>query len=210
MPEEKIENEEYDYKAELDYKIENVVATVSVEITERIDLTQIARKLTDVEYNPKRFPGLIMRIEKPKATILIFSTGKMVVTGMRRAAEAERVVNNVIKNVKKAGIKLSNPKISIVNIVTSGDLHTRIDLDMMIIVMEYVMFEPEVFPGLIYHMKNPKAVFLVFSTGRFVCTGAKSREIVEKAVIKLNRQVRELGIAKKVVAVSNYEDINFI
>jgi len=210
MPEEKIENEEYDYKAELDYKIENVVATVSVEITERIDLTQIARKLTDVEYNPERFPGLIMRIEKPKATILIFSTGKMVVTGMRRAAEAERVVNNVIKNVKKAGIKLSNPKISIVNIVTSGDLHTRIDLDMMIIVMEYVMFEPEVFPGLIYHMKNPKAVFLVFSTGRFVCTGAKSREIVEKAVIKLNRQVRELGIAKKVVAVSNYEDINFI
>jgi len=210
MPEEKIENEEYDYEAELDYKIENVVATVSVEITERIDLTQIARKLTDVEYNPERFPGLIMRIEKPKATILIFSTGKMVVTGMRRAAEAERVVNNVIKNVKKAGIKLSNPKISIVNIVTSGDLHTRIDLDMMIIVMEYVMFEPEVFPGLIYHMKNPKAVFLVFSTGRFVCTGAKSREIVEKAVIKLNRQVRELGIAKKVVAVSNYEDINFI
>ena len=210
MPEEKIENEEYDYEAELDYKIENVVATVSVEITEKINLTQIARKLIDVEYNPERFPGLIMRIEKPKATILIFSTGKMVVTGMRRAAEAERVVNNVIKNVKKAGIKLSNPKISIVNIVTSGDLHTRIDLDMMTIVMEYVMYEPEVFPGLIYRMKNPKAVFLVFSTGRFVCTGAKSREIIEKAVIKLNRQVRELGIAKKVVAVSNYKDINFI
>jgi len=52
----------------LDYKIENVVATVVVEITEKIDLNIIARKHPDVEYNPERFPGLVMRILKPKAT----------------------------------------------------------------------------------------------------------------------------------------------
>ena len=32
------EEEEYDYESDLDYKIENVVATVSVEIAEKIDL----------------------------------------------------------------------------------------------------------------------------------------------------------------------------
>ena len=210
MPEKKIEDGEYDYETELDYKIENVVATVSVEITEKVNLTQIARKLTDVEYNPERFPGLIMRIGNPKATILIFSTGKMVVTGMRKAAEAESVVDKVVKNIRKSGIKVSNPKISIVNIIASGDLHTLIDLDTMTIIMEYAMYEPEVFPGLIYRMQNPKAVFLVFSNGKFVCTGAKTKEVVEEAIIKLNRQVRELGVTKKVIAESNYEDINFI
>ncbi len=222
MPEEEIEDideeeeddddEEEELEAEegIDYKIENVVATVVVEITEKIDLTQIARKHADVEYNPERFPGLVMRIEKPRATILIFSTGKMVVTGLRKAREAPRVVEKVVKNIRKAGIKVSNPEITIQNIVASGDLHTNIDLNMAAIVMEFAMYEPEVFPGLIYRMPDPKTVFLIFSTGRIVCTGAKKKEIVRDAVRKLNQQVRELGVAKKELSNTDYEDITFI
>ena len=194
----------------LDYKIENVVATVVVEITEKIDLTQIARKHPDTEYNPERFPGLVMRVIKPKATILVFSTGKMVVTGMRKAVEAPRVVEIVVKNLKKAGIKTSNPVITIQNIVASGDLHTNIDLNLATIVMEHAMYEPEVFPGLIYRMQEPKTVFLLFSTGRIVCTGAKNKEIVRDAVLKLNRQVRELGVAKNLDDLDEYEDIAFL
>ena len=193
-----------------DYKIENVVATVSVDITEKIDLNQIARKHADVEYNPERFPGLVMRIEKPKATILIFSTGKMVVTGMRKAREAPSVVEKVVKNIKKAGIKVSNPEITIQNIVASGNLHTNIDLNMAAIIMEQAMYEPEVFPGLIYRMQDPKTVFLIFSTGRIVCTGAKEKDIVEQAVLKLNKEVRELGVAKEFLGASEYEDVAFI
>ncbi len=195
---------------DLDYKIENVVATVVVEITEKIDLNIIARKHADVEYNPERFPGLVMRILKPKATILIFSTGKMVVTGMRKASEADRVVEKVLKRIRKAGIKVSNPEITIQNIVASGDLHTNIDLNMAAIVMEYAMYEPEVFPGLIYRMQDPKTVFLIFSTGRIVCTGAKKKEIVREAVKKLNKEVRKLGVAKKDLGNPDYQDITFI
>ena len=210
LDEEELEKEEYDYESDLDYKIENVVATVVVEITEKIDLNQIARKHAEVEYNPERFPGLVMRIEKPRATILIFSTGKMVVTGLRKAVEAPKVVEKVVKNIKKAGIKVANPEITIQNIVASGDLHTHIDLNMAAIVMEQAMYEPEVFPGLIYRMADPKTVFLIFSTGRIVCTGAKNKEIVREAVLKLNQEVRELGVAKKDIAESEYQDITFI
>jgi len=202
--------EELEGETDLDYKIENVVATVVVEITEKIDLNQIARRHADVEYNPERFPGLVMRIEKPRATILIFSTGKMVVTGLRKASEAPRVVEKVVKNIRKAGIKVSNPEITIQNIVASGDLHTNIDLNMAAIVMEYAMYEPEVFPGLIYRMQDPKTVFLIFSTGRIVCTGAKKKEIVREAVLKLNHEVRELGVAKKEMGEADYQDITFI
>lgn len=208
------DDDEFDDEADkaegIDYKIENVVATVVVEITEKIDLNIIARKHADVEYNPERFPGLVMRILKPKATILIFSTGKMVVTGMRKASEADRVVEKVLKNIRKAGIKVSNPEITIQNIVASGDLHTNIDLNMAAIVMEFAMYEPEVFPGLIYRMPVPKTVFLIFSTGRIVCTGAKKRSIVREAVKLLNKQVRELGVAKKELGQSDYQDITFI
>lgn len=208
--EEEDEWEDYDYEANLDYKIENVVGTVVVEITEKVDLNLIARKLPDVEYNPERFPGLVMRIEKPRATILIFSTGKMVVTGLRKASESGKVVQKVIKNIKKAGIDVKNPVITIQNIVASGDLHTNIDLNMAAIVMEYAMYEPEVFPGLIYRMQDPKTVFLIFSTGRIVCTGTKEKNIVREAVLKLNKEVRELGIAKKNLDSIDYEDISFL
>jgi len=205
------EENDYDFEKELDYKIENVVATVNVEITEKMDLNQIARKHGDAEYNPERFPGLVMRISDPKATFLIFSTGKMVVTGLRRADEAARGVEKAIKNIKKAGIKVANPDITIQNIVASGDLHTNIDLNMAAIVMENVMYEPEVFPGLIYRMKDPKTVFLIFSTGKIVCTGAKNSEVVKDAVLNLNRVVREMGINKDSGELdSEYEDISFI
>ena len=205
------EEKDYDFEKELDYKIENVVATVNVEITEKMDLNQIARKHGDAEYNPERFPGLVMRISDPKATFLIFSTGKMVVTGLRRADEAARGVEKAIKNIKKAGIKVANPEITIQNIVASGDLHTNIDLNMAAIVMENVMYEPEVFPGLIYRMKDPKTVFLIFSTGKIVCTGAKNSEVVKDAVLNLNRVVREMGINKDSGELdSEYEDISFI
>ena len=201
--------EEYDFKSNLDYKIENVVATVEMEITEKIDLNQIAREQEDAEYNPERFPGLVMRITEPKATFLIFSTGKMVVTGLRKADEARPGVEKVIKKIRKVGIKVANPKITIQNIVASGDLHTNVDLNMAAIVMEYAMYEPEVFPGLIYRMQEPRTVFLIFSTGRIVCTGAKNKEVVREAVLKLNHQVRELGVAKDSLAESEYEDIEF-
>jgi len=189
MSKEKSKNE-----FEVDYKIVNIVATVSLKVTEKLDLTHIARKLIDVEYNPERFPGLIMRIEKPHATILMFSTGKMVLTGMRNTSEAERVVSKVVKNIKKAGIKVSDPEITIVNIVASGDLHVRVDLNMATIVLEHVMYEPEVFPGLIYKMHEPSITFLIFSPGKFVCLGAKNKEIIKEAVLKLNHQVRELNL----------------
>ena len=202
--------EEYDFEANPDYKIENVVGTVVMEIKEKIDLNIIARKQVNAEYNPERFPGLVMRITEPKATFLIFSTGKMVVTGLRRADEAGPGVKKVMKKIKKAGIEVSNPKITIQNIVASGDLHTNIDLNMAAIIMEYVMYEPEVFPGLIYRMQEPKTVFLIFSTGRIVCTGAKNKEVVREAVLKLNREVRELGIARDNLAESEYEGISFV
>jgi transcription initiation factor TFIID TATA-box-binding protein len=124
-----------------DWQVENVVATVTLglEPGEKIDLNTIARKFADCEYNPERFPGLVMHIDDPKATILIFSTGKMVVTGLRESAEAGAVVTNVIKNMKQAKVDVgSELEITIQSIVASGDLHVRIDLNEASVMMTNV------------------------------------------------------------------------
>ena len=46
-------------------------------------------------------------------------------------------------------------------------------------------YEPEQFPGLIYRMRDPKTVLLVFSSGKIVCTGGKCKENVYESVNKL-------------------------
>lgn len=182
---------------ELDYNVNNIVATAIIETTEKLDLVKIVQKLDNAEYHPDRFPGVIFRRNNPRATFLIFTSGKMVITGLEFIECAEIAVNKLLKKIKKYVNRTSVPIIEIQNIVANGDLHKSINLNKMILIMDSVMYEPEVFPGLIYNMKDPRAVFLLFSTGKFVCTGLKDLEKLEKAIIKLKREISEIDVANE-------------
>ncbi len=46
-------------------------------------------------------------------------------------------------------------------------------------------YEPELFPGLIYKMENPKVVLLIFTSGKIVLAGAKTRKDVYTAYQKI-------------------------
>jgi transcription initiation factor TFIID TATA-box-binding protein len=58
---------------------------------------------------------------------------------------------------------------------------------------ERMMYEPEQFPALIYRMKEPRTVILIFSSGKLVCTGAKKQEHVYQAVNRLHQRLEEDG-----------------
>ena len=180
----------------LDIKIVNVVASASVD--QKFNLIDIFKTCKNVEYRPKRFPGLVFRIKKPKTATLIFSTGKMVCTGAKSEKLARRAVHKVVRELKKGGIViLSKPKIVIQNMVASGNLHGRIDLEIAADVLENVMYEPEQFPGLIYRMKDPKTVLLLFASGKLVCTGAKSEEMVYESVAKIFEVVKDYDLIER-------------
>ena len=169
---------------DLDISIENVVATTSLD--QKIDLLAIFKVFRNVEYKPKRFPGLVFRLKRPKTATLIFSTGKMVCTGAKSEKQARSAVRKVVRELKKQDILiLKNPEIVVQNIVASANLHGKIDLETAADVLDNVMYEPEQFPGLIYRMKDPKTVLLLFTSGKLVCTGAKSEEMVHEAVTKV-------------------------
>jgi len=52
------------------------------------------------------------------------------------------------------------------------------------------------FPGLVYRIKNPKAAFLIFTSGKVVCTGAKNVENVRMAIINLANTLKSIGCEK--------------
>jgi transcription initiation factor TFIID TATA-box-binding protein len=169
---------------DLEIEIQNVVASASLDQT--FNLLDIVKTFRNVEYNPKRFPGLVFRLKRPKTATLIFSSGKMVCTGAKSEKLAKSAVNKVVRELKNNGIiVLGKPKISIQNMVASANLQRRIDLEMAADLLDDVMYEPEQFPGLIYRMRDPKTVLLAFTSGKIVCTGGKSEEIVHQSVHKL-------------------------
>jgi len=78
--------------------IQNVVATAA--LGTKIDLNAIMKVFRNVEYRPKRFPGLVFRLKRPKTATLIFSTGKMVCTGSKSIKLAQRAVKKVVKELR--------------------------------------------------------------------------------------------------------------
>jgi transcription initiation factor TFIID TATA-box-binding protein len=50
-------------------------------ITQDLDLKAIAEKVEGSRYNKKRFPAVILRKIKPKSTMLIFKSGRMIIIG---------------------------------------------------------------------------------------------------------------------------------
>ena len=167
-----------------DAKIVNVVAVAFLD--HKIDLLAILKTFVNAEYQPHRFPGLVLRLRRPRTTTLIFRTGKMVCTGAKSERMARSAVRKVVRELRKAGIIiLGRPEIVIQNVVATSDIGGRIDLEAAADVMENVMYEPEQFPGAIYRMEEPKVVMLLFSSGKIVITGGKREEQVHEAADKI-------------------------
>lgn len=72
------------------------------------------------------------------------------------------------------------------NIVGSCDVNFPIDLEHIANKHnEFCSYEPEVFPGLVYRMMDPKIVLLVFVSGKIVLTGAKRRVDIDASFDKI-------------------------
>jgi transcription initiation factor TFIID TATA-box-binding protein len=57
-----------------------------------------------------------------------------------------------------------------------------------------VEYRPEQFPGLVFRLKRPKTATLIFSSGKMVCTGAKSEKEARRAVTKVVKELKKGGI----------------
>jgi transcription initiation factor TFIID TATA-box-binding protein len=171
-------------------KIENVVA--SVILNQRLDLDEIAATMPNVEFDPEQFPGLVYRLKKPKTATLIFNSGKMVCTGAKSEKEAKRAVHKIVKNIKEAGIEITGRPI----IVASASLGAELNLELAAMKLENTLYEPEQFPGLIYRMRDPKVVILLFGSGKLVITGAKFEPQIDEAAEKVMDRLLELGVMR--------------
>jgi len=89
---------------------------------------------------------------------------------------------------------LAKTFINIENVVATANLKQQIDLNSILRVFPGVEYRPELFPGLVYRLKEPKTATLLFSSGKMVCTGAKSERQAKKTVMKVVEHLKRNGI----------------
>ncbi|OIO41041.1 TATA-box-binding protein [Candidatus Pacearchaeota archaeon CG1_02_31_27] len=171
--------------------IQNIVATTSLK--KDVPLVKLAKSNANTEYNPEQFPGLVLRIKKPKSAVLVFSSGNLVCTGTKSVVQVKEVIQNVIKQLKKIGVKVTEkPKITVQNIVASGFIDINLNLNQLALLLKNTEYEPEQFPGLVYKLIEPTATFLLFSNGKLVCTGTKNRQQLDEAIKQLLKNTKEV------------------
>ncbi len=174
-----------------EYKIQNIVVSSSLE--HDIPLVKLAEALPNTEYNPEQFPGLVMRINEPKTSALIFISGKIVCTVAKSIPKVKLSIIAIIKNLAKIKIKIKiKPKIIVQNMVASGDIGMDLNLNSLAMKLENTEYEPEQFPGLVYKLPGTRATFLLFSNGKIVCTGTKSEGKLKAAVDMLVKNLNKL------------------
>lgn len=176
--------------------VQNIVATAS--LGKPVSLTKLARTQTNTEYNPEQFPGLVLRVKKPKSAVLVFSSGNLVCTGTKSLAQVKEVINQVIKQLARIGVKITDkPKITVQNIVASGSIDIKLNLNYLALALENTEYEPEQFPGLVYKLVEPNATFLLFSNGKLVCTGTKNKQQLDDSMKILNENIKQVLKDKK-------------
>jgi len=101
----------------------------------------------------------------------------------------------------------TKPIVSIENVVASATVNQKMDLNDITKKFPDVEYHPEQFPGLVFRIRSPKTATLIFSSGKMVCTGAKSEEMSRTAVKTVVGKLRKGNIKVKNNAIVTIQNI---
>lgn len=80
-------------------KIRNIIVTA--DFGKRIDLEELSKNCKMI-YEPEQFPGGILRIEEPyKSTVLMFASGKAVITGLNGSSQIKPTIQKMANVAKR-------------------------------------------------------------------------------------------------------------
>ena len=171
-------------------KVVNFLATAR--IAEYLDLHQFSDE-TGVEFEPDRFPGMSYRLEDPKVCVLLFRSGRSVVTGAKTVEDIEGALKQVHELLVANGHDvIMEYEYNIGNVVITHNVGKELNLASLTFSLDFTRteWEPEQFPGLIYRVgRGLNSVALVFSSGKCVITGNTSLDEAKLATEYLQEDI---------------------
>lgn len=167
--------------------IHNIVATAQIDTPKQLQLDRLKQIFRFSSFNRRKFAAVTLRLVRPSCTILLFTSGKLVITGSKSAAEALLSVYRVRGLLRQAclGQRFMVTGFDIQNVVSHCELTVEDGeiLDIEAIYERHHIhstYQSHIFPGLIFRYPNLKVVALMFFSGKVVLTGARSLKDIEE------------------------------
>ena len=167
--------------------VQNVVCTFHFAAS--LCLRRLTLMLPFVEFNAKRFAAAVMRLAHPRATCLVFSSGKAVCTGTQTAATGRVAAMSFVSLLRRCGLDVHMRDFCVQNIVCTTECPFRVNLTRLAQEADGLCsYEPDLFPGLMYRIdaestvddSHNTIVFIVFQSGKCVVTGGRTTEQAER------------------------------
>ena len=167
-------------------QVHNLVGTCKVSSNmSSLNLEAVSNLLPNAVFEKQKFAAITIRLGKPTCTVLLFTSGKMVLTGCKSLLDcilASKIVSNMLTQGFPGNI-FTLEDIKIQNIVGNAlvKMQKNESLDLPRFYSDFNIFctyQPNMFPGLIYRPTSLPIVLLLFFSGKVVITGAKNMQDV--------------------------------
>ena len=93
-----------DVKGTPEIKVQNIVASADLHSVLNLNAIAIGLGLENIEYEPEQFPGLVYRLSDPKVVILLFGSGKLVVTGGKTPEDMVNAVDRIVEELNSLSL----------------------------------------------------------------------------------------------------------
>jgi len=168
--------------------VHNVVGTARIMLSPGpLDLELVNTLLPNSCFSKKKFAAITVRLDDPTCTILLFGSGKCVLTGCRDFVSCIRAVHVVFDLLRRSvhGVHFSIESIQMQNIVGHADLELaggHVDLARFYADNNIeCTFQRSMFPGLVFRSRESNVVLLIFRSGRVVLTGGRDMSCLNLA-----------------------------
>ncbi|KTG08745.1 TATA-box-binding protein [Haloferax profundi] len=84
--------------------IQNIVSSADLGTGLNLNALAIGLGLESVEYEPEQFPGLVYRLDEPNVVVLLFGSGKIVITGAKKVDYAREAIEVVSDEIDSLGL----------------------------------------------------------------------------------------------------------
>ena len=85
-------------------KVQNIVASADLHSVLNLNAIATGLGLENIEYEPEQFPGLVYRLSDPKVVILLFGSGKLVVTGGKKPEDMANAVDRIVEELNSLSL----------------------------------------------------------------------------------------------------------
>ena len=136
-----------------------------------------------------------IRINEPESYALIFRSGKIICYGTKNEQDAKKSAKTFALIIKRLGFNVKFKNYKIINKAGIYNRKLNIELNELKETINLAFnnsdekklshYEPENFPGLIYHINEPKLTLIIFNSGKLFFLGAKKHNNIKKVRKKI-------------------------